>query len=95
MAFTVQIKEEVKQVVNQIDTIKQKLQRCVWNQSTNEGLLTHGIAEYTSCFRKIDVAKLNSLLEKDLQTWNDKLTAFKTEEEGKMKRLQDHLAHSK
>ena len=95
VAFNMQIKEEVNQVVNQINTIKEKLQNCVWNQQTNEGLLTHGIAEYTACFRKIDVAKLSSLLEKDLQIWNDKLTAFKTEEEEKMKKLQDYLTSSK
>ena len=63
------VKEDCKEVMNKIMTIKEKLQRSVWNKDTDEGYLTEKIGEYLSCFVNIDKNKLEGLLQKDLDHW--------------------------
>ena len=65
------IKEDVKEITNKILTVKEKLQKSVWTELTDEGYLTSEIKEYLACFTGIDRMKLDGLLDGDLQHWRN------------------------
>ena len=65
------IKEDVKEIMNKIMTVKEKLQKSIWKEDIDEGYLTHKVGEYLSCFGSIEKKKLEDLLEKDLEHWKE------------------------
>ena len=60
------IKEEVEEVNKMITIIKTKLQKSMWDKTTDEGILTHDKDAYLSCLKLIDHQKLEKYLGKDV-----------------------------
>ena len=87
--FNIEINEEVKQVINKVLSIKEKLQLWLWNELTDEGYLTHAIKDYYRCFPSIDKNKLDGLLGKDLQKWKDKQDKIQKHETEKIEEIKN------
>ena len=73
-------------------TIREKLQRNVYDKKTQEGYLTtHKIKEYLACFPKIDINCLEKLLNDDLQYWKENHKVLMKSEADKISRIQQIL----
>ena len=75
--------------MHSILTIKEKLQKSIYDKKTHEGYLTtHKIKEYLSCFPKIDVNGLGNLLNDDLLYWKENLKVLVKSEAHKIKKIE-------
>ena len=71
--FKTEIKDECKKVTDTILSIKEKLQKKVFNHDTEQGYLVHKIKAYFLCFKTIDMHKLEEVFDEDVKFWQDKL----------------------